>query len=179
MRMIHHREGLPLLLEARDDFLRIHAQLDDLQCDAAPHGLFLIRHPDGAETTLADLFHQFIRADLVADFLGLEARELGFGFGGKRGFTGIARFFNEGGIGKSGAAHAGRAETFEGVGGKGGPAAGTGAFSGHGLVLYERRKLQAGLQTVRRESSGEHTRPACWRRRPAFANLPAESLPSS
>ena len=55
VRMVHHCQRLPLLLKARDDLLRIHAHLDDLQRHAPPHRLLLIRHPHHAEATFADL----------------------------------------------------------------------------------------------------------------------------
>ena len=37
VRMIHHGQRLPLGFEAGDDLLGVHAQLDDLQRDAAAH----------------------------------------------------------------------------------------------------------------------------------------------
>ena len=39
VRMIHHRQRLPLRLEPGDDLLGVHAQLDDLQRHAAAHRL--------------------------------------------------------------------------------------------------------------------------------------------
>ena len=71
VRMIHHRQRLPLLLEARDHLLRVHPQLDDLQRHAPPHRLLLLRHPDHAEAALADLLEQLVRPDLLADSSGL------------------------------------------------------------------------------------------------------------
>ena len=76
VRVIHHRQRLPLLLEARDHLLRVHAQLDDLQRHAPPHRLLLLRHPDGAEAALADLLQQLVGPDAFARLLRLEPREL-------------------------------------------------------------------------------------------------------
>ena len=70
--MIHHRQRLPLLLEARDDLLRVHAELDDLQRHAPPHRLLLLGHPDDAEAAFADLLEQLV----IASFLGLETSEI-------------------------------------------------------------------------------------------------------
>ena len=81
VRVLHHRERLPLLLEAGDDLLRIHAEIDDLQRDATPHGLDLLRHPDHAETALADLLEELVRPDAVAGFLGLQPLQLRRDFG--------------------------------------------------------------------------------------------------
>src|SRR6266699_2773976 len=41
VRVVHHRQRLPLRLEPGDDLLGVHAQLDDLERDAATHGLGL------------------------------------------------------------------------------------------------------------------------------------------
>ena len=81
VRVLHEGEGLPLLLEAGDDFLRVHAELDDLEGDAPPHGLLLLGHPDGAKAAFADLLEEFVGADAVAGFLGFEAGEFALDFG--------------------------------------------------------------------------------------------------
>jgi hypothetical protein len=73
--MLQHRQRLPLPLEARDDFARVHAELDDLERDAPPHRLLLLRHPHRAKATLADLLEQLVRPDALARFLGLEPRK--------------------------------------------------------------------------------------------------------
>jgi len=44
----HHR-GPGVALEARDDGARVHAELDDLERDAAAHGLLLLGEIDGAK----------------------------------------------------------------------------------------------------------------------------------
>ncbi len=85
VRVIHHRQRLPLLLEAGDDLLRVHAHLEDFQGHAPPHRLLLLGHPDRAKAALADLLEQLVRPDALAGFLGFEARELPLDLGGKRG----------------------------------------------------------------------------------------------
>ena len=64
--MVHQGEGLAFGLEAGDDRLGIHAELDDLERDLAPHGCSLLGEIDHPATTLADLFHEPVRAELVA-----------------------------------------------------------------------------------------------------------------
>ena len=68
-RVVHDREGLALLLEARDDRPRVHAGLDQLQGDALDEGLPALREEDGAEPALAQLREDPVRTDLVADLL--------------------------------------------------------------------------------------------------------------
>jgi hypothetical protein len=77
IRMIHHRQRLPLLLETRDDLTGVHAHFDDLQRHAPPHRLLLLGHPHRAEAALADFLEQFVWTNLVAGFLGLEPCEFG------------------------------------------------------------------------------------------------------
>ena len=77
VRVIHHRQRLPLLPEAGDDFLCVHAELDDFQRHAPSHGLLLLGHPHHAEAAFADLLEELVRADAVAGFLGFEPREFG------------------------------------------------------------------------------------------------------
>jgi hypothetical protein len=54
VRMIHHRQRLPLRLEAGDDLLGVHAQLDDLERHAAADGFGLLRHVDHAAAAFAE-----------------------------------------------------------------------------------------------------------------------------
>ena len=61
--MIHHRQRLPLGFETRDDAFRVHAQLDDLERDAAADGLLLFGHANDAAAAFADLLEQFVAAD--------------------------------------------------------------------------------------------------------------------
>ena len=84
VRMIHHRERLTLLLEARDDFLRVHPHLDDLQRHRAPHRLLLLRHPDHAKAAFADLLEQLVRPDPLARLLRFEPRQFRFHLGRER-----------------------------------------------------------------------------------------------
>ncbi len=54
--MIHQGEGLALGLEAGDDLFRVHAGLDELDCDQSLDRLGLLGHPDRAHAAFADLF---------------------------------------------------------------------------------------------------------------------------
>jgi hypothetical protein len=84
VRVIHHRERLPLLLEARDHFLRIHSHLDDLERYASAHRVFLVGHPHHPEAAFTDLLAQFVRADHFAGVLWLQPRKLSLDLGRKR-----------------------------------------------------------------------------------------------
>ena len=55
MRVLHQRQGLALGLEAHDDFLGVHAELDDLQRHLALHRLGLLGHPDRPHPADTDL----------------------------------------------------------------------------------------------------------------------------
>ena len=61
--MVHHRQGLPLGLEAGDDLPRVHARLDDLQRDGPLDRLGLLGHEHDAHAAFADLLQQLVRAD--------------------------------------------------------------------------------------------------------------------
>ena len=65
--MLHHRQRLPLGLEAGDHLLRIHAGLDDLESDLPAHGLRLLGQVDDAHAPLADHLQELVRADDRAD----------------------------------------------------------------------------------------------------------------
>ncbi len=80
VRVIHHRQRLPLLLEAHDHLFAVHARLDDLERHAPPHRLELFGHPDRAEAAFADLLEQFVMADPVLAFLRFQTRQLGLQF---------------------------------------------------------------------------------------------------
>ena len=56
--VIHHGQRLALRLEARDDLLCIHTQLDDLDCHSAIERLNLLGHPYSAKSALPDLLKQ-------------------------------------------------------------------------------------------------------------------------
>ena len=66
VRVIHHRQRLPLGLEPRDHLLGVHAELDDLQGDPASDRVLLLGHVHDAEAALADLLEDLVRADLCA-----------------------------------------------------------------------------------------------------------------
>ena len=61
VRVVHERQGLPLLLEAGDDACRVHAGFDDLQGHAAFDRMFLLAHVDRAHATFAELLQQLVR----------------------------------------------------------------------------------------------------------------------
>ena len=63
VRMVHHRQRLPLGLEAGDHLPRVHARLDDLQRDRPLDRLGLLGHEDDAHAAFADLLQQLVRAD--------------------------------------------------------------------------------------------------------------------
>ena len=67
VRMVHHRQRLPLGLEAGDHLLGVHARLDDLQRDAAADRLGLLGDIDDAHAPFADLLQQLVGADERAD----------------------------------------------------------------------------------------------------------------
>jgi hypothetical protein len=56
--VVEERQGLALGLEAGDDLLGVHAELDELQCDAAADGEGLIGEEDLAHAAFADLLQQ-------------------------------------------------------------------------------------------------------------------------
>ena len=64
--MVHHRQRLPLGLEAGDHLPAVHAGLDDLERHAAADRLLLLGHVDDAHAPFADLLQQLVGADLRA-----------------------------------------------------------------------------------------------------------------
>ena len=70
VRVVHHRQGLPLGLEAGDDLRAVHARLDDLEGDLAADRLLLLGHVDDAHAAFADLLQQLVGADHGARSLG-------------------------------------------------------------------------------------------------------------
>ena len=70
VRMVHQRQRLPLGLEPGDDALGVHAQLDDLERDAAADRFLLLGHINHAAAAFADLLEQFVAANPVAGFFG-------------------------------------------------------------------------------------------------------------
>jgi hypothetical protein len=67
--MIHHGQRLPLGLEAGDDLLGVHAELDDLEGDAATNGFDLLRDIHHATTAFADPLQQLVAPNGLADGL--------------------------------------------------------------------------------------------------------------
>ena len=70
IRMVHHRQGLPLGLEPGDHLLGVHARLDDLQRDAAADRLGLLGDKDDSHSPFANLLQQLVAADEGAGLLG-------------------------------------------------------------------------------------------------------------
>ena len=68
--MVHHRQGLPLGLEAGDHLPRVHARLDDLERDGPLDRLGLLGHEDDAHAAFADLLQQLVGADDRAGTFG-------------------------------------------------------------------------------------------------------------
>ena len=68
--VVHHRQGLPLGLEAGQHGLGVHARLDDFHGHDALHRFCLLGHEDRAHAPLADLLHQLVAADGRAGPLG-------------------------------------------------------------------------------------------------------------
>jgi len=81
--VIHHGQGLTFGLEARDNFLGIHLQLDDLEGDASAHRLVLLGNTDGPATSLAQFLQERVAADGLAH--GLVVRVDGAGLSNYRG----------------------------------------------------------------------------------------------
>jgi hypothetical protein len=52
--VVHHREDLPLRLEAGDQLGRVQAEADQLQSDPAADGIFLLGGVDDAHAALAE-----------------------------------------------------------------------------------------------------------------------------
>ena len=61
--VVHHRQGLPLGLEAGDHLGGVHPRLDDLDGDLAADGLGLLGHVDDAHAPLADRLEQLVGPD--------------------------------------------------------------------------------------------------------------------
>ena len=70
IRMVHHRHGLPLGLEAGDHLPRVHPRLDDLERDRPLNRLGLLGHEHDAHAAFADLLQQLVGADDRAGLFG-------------------------------------------------------------------------------------------------------------
>ena len=76
VRMVHHGQRLPLDFEAGDDALGVHAELDDLQRDAAADGLLLFGHVDDTASAFADSLQQLVTSDAIAGFFAFGAGKI-------------------------------------------------------------------------------------------------------
>src|SRR6266852_4234271 len=72
--MVHHRQRLPLGLEAGYHVLGIHARLEDFEGHLAAKRLLLLRHVHDTEAALADLLQQLVRTDECAWAFGERGR---------------------------------------------------------------------------------------------------------
>ena len=70
VRMVHHRQRLPLRLKPGDDVPRVHAELDHLECHTAANRLHLFGDIDHAAAAFSQFFADFVRTDDVAWCLG-------------------------------------------------------------------------------------------------------------
>jgi len=68
--MVHQGESLALGLEARNDALGTHPQLDDFEGDAAADRLLLLCHVNRPTAAFADLLEQLVTPDAVARAFG-------------------------------------------------------------------------------------------------------------
>src|SRR4029453_4205183 len=66
--MVHHRQGLSLRLEASDDTLGIHPELDDLEGDPASDRFLLFGHIDKPAAAFPDLLQQLVATDAAGFF---------------------------------------------------------------------------------------------------------------
>jgi hypothetical protein len=63
--MVHDGQGLAFRLQAGQDLLGVHAQLDDLQGHPAVHGLGLLRQPYLAHPSLPQEFQELVWPNVV------------------------------------------------------------------------------------------------------------------
>src|SRR5687768_2305772 len=63
VRMVHHRQGLPLSLEAGDDLASVHTRLDNLDGHLAAHGVMLLSDKNETKAPFTDLLHQLVRTN--------------------------------------------------------------------------------------------------------------------
>ena len=64
--VVHDREGLPLRLEAAQELLGVHPDLDKLEGDLATQTLDLLGQPDLAHAPFGDQLDELVGADAVA-----------------------------------------------------------------------------------------------------------------
>ena len=72
--MVHQGQRLPLLLEAREQAVRVQAGADDLEGHAALHRLDLIGDEDDAHAAFAELLAQLVAAG--EDLARLDGRRM-------------------------------------------------------------------------------------------------------
>ena len=65
VRVIHGRQRLALARESRDDLLRVHAELDQLERDAPPDWRLLLGEVDGAHAAFTEFVEDLVGADLL------------------------------------------------------------------------------------------------------------------
>ena len=63
VRVVHQGQGLAFGPEPGEHLAAVHAGLDELERDGAPHRLGLLGHVDGAHAPLADRLEELVRAD--------------------------------------------------------------------------------------------------------------------
>ena len=68
--VVHQCQRLPLLLEARDDGLAVHAQLDQLQRVASPDWFALLGEIDRAHAAFAEAIEDRARTDVSGAVVG-------------------------------------------------------------------------------------------------------------
>src|SRR5262249_22016863 len=61
--MVHQRQRLALRFEAADNFLRIHASLDNLERDFALYWFGLLRQENSAKPSLSEPLEQLVTTD--------------------------------------------------------------------------------------------------------------------
>jgi hypothetical protein len=72
--MVHQRQRLPFGFKPRDHLFGIHAELDNLQRDAAPHRFLLLGHVNHAAAAFAELLEEFVLADSATRFFAYGSR---------------------------------------------------------------------------------------------------------
>ena len=67
IRVLHHRERLPLRVKAGDDTFGVHPQLDNFERDLSADRHLLFRHVNRATTTFSDSLQQFVAINVRAN----------------------------------------------------------------------------------------------------------------
>ncbi len=82
--MVHHRQSLPLGLEAGNNLPGVHTWLDDFQGNGALNRLSLRGHEHNAHAALADLLQQLVRPNNRPRLLADRRRDRDFQFRRRR-----------------------------------------------------------------------------------------------